>query len=202
LVRIKYLMLLVLVPLVMTDLYLQTSYILELTPDIITSCCAIVFDNVETAQSFAGLFQSSLLKFYSACGALVLLGLYCRKKGSALPVYLYGILMCGWLVLALDTIITTLSSFIYAMPYHNCPFCIVKAEYYFIGYFIYFFLFGSVFFGFSAGFVQLFVRNTQLEQGVQSAKRMYLRCSLLMLISFVVLASYHMVVYRIFGGEG
>lgn len=202
LVRFKYVMLLLLVPLIIADLCLQTLYIGGLTPDIITSCCAIIFDEVKTPGSFSGLFQSPLLFFYLASSSLLLLGLICRKKGHPWLVYLYGVAMVGWLVFALDAIITTFSSFIYAMPYHHCPFCIVKAEYNFIGYFIYIALFGSVFFGFCGGFVQLFGRNRYLERGVRSAQQVYLTWSSLMLFLFVALVSYHMVIYRIFGGEG
>ncbi len=202
LVRFKYVMLLLLVPLILADLGLQTVYIGGLTPDIITSCCAIIFDEVKTSGSFSGLFQSPLSCFYLASSSLLLLGLVCRKKGQPWLVYLYGLAMVGWLVFALDAIITTFSSFIYAMPYHHCPFCIVKAEYNFIGYFIYITLFGSVFFGFCGGFVQLFTRNRYLERGVAAAQQVYLTWSAVMLFLFLALVSYHMVIYRLFGGEG
>ncbi len=201
LVKFKYVMLLLLVPLLLGDLYLQTRYIISLSPDIITSCCAIVFDNAQSVSTLSGVVQEPLILFYSAgCGMLVW-GVVCRRVMGRAFVMLYGLGMVIYLLIAVDTIISTLSSYIYAMPYHNCPFCIVKGEYHFIGLFLYASLFGSVFFGVSSAFVQLFHREKSLANSITSAERFYLSCSSVLLVFFILLSSYHLLIYRFFGGE-
>lgn len=201
LVKFKYVMLLPLVPLLLYDLYLQTNYILSLSPDIITSCCAVVFDKVQSVSTFSGVVQEPLLLFYgTGCGMLVW-GMVCRRVMSRPLVMLYGLGMIAFGVIAVDTIISTLSSYIYAMPYHNCPFCIIKAEYHFIGLFLYILLFGSVFFGVSGAFIQLFRADASLEKTIMTAKGIYITWSTILLFCFILLASYHMLLYRLLGGE-
>jgi hypothetical protein len=201
LVRFKYVMLLLLTPLLLCELYLQCNYILNLTPDIITSCCAVVFDTGQKGVMFTGIMDSPLPLFYWSFAGLVILSLVCRYSGWKSLIVLYGVAMGCFLMLAIDTLITTLSSYIYAMPYHKCPFCIIKPEYHFIGFFIYLMLFGSVFYGVSAAFIQIFSKRECLEQAVVQAQKLYLRCSTVMLVLFVVSSSYHFWVYRFFGGE-
>ena len=202
LVTFKYVLLLVLVPLVLLDFVLQLNYISNLTPDIITSCCAVVFDNAPKNATFSGLIQRPLRLFYMLGGGLLIWGVACRLvKRRQTMVALYTLLMVAFVFLAVDTIISTISSYIYAMPYHKCPFCIIKAEYHFIGFILYFLLFGAGFFGVSSGFIQLFQNKKSLLTSIRLAQNRYLTCSSVMLLLFLILSSYHMLVYRFLGGE-
>ena len=75
LVRIKYVFLLLLLPLLIADMVLLVLYLSALKPDIITSCCAIIFDGGSggTVQNLLGgrEGQGSLILYY---GWAVLLG--------------------------------------------------------------------------------------------------------------------------------
>lgn len=201
LVRVKYLLLLFVLPLLGADLYLQFQYIAHLSPDIITSCCAIVFDGVKTTTSMTVWMPSPLILFYSGAAVLMGLGIVALVRPRPILFYIYALCSGTWLILALETIISTLSSFIYAMPYHHCPFCIIKPQYHFIGFFMYLALFGSAFLAMGSGMIQVFIGKQGLSRVIPDTAMGYVRWSLVLLACFVLLSSYHMVIYRLFGGE-
>jgi hypothetical protein len=204
LVKIKYIYLLLILPLLFADITLQTLYISFLSPDIITSCCAVVFGSSgETGRNLLeGLSQSTLLPFYY-CTVIILavLGLFLLKRWL-LP--LVALFSAGWLWflgLATVAIITVFSSYIYAMPYHHCPFCILKPEYHYIGFVLYFTLIPASFFGITTIIVQPFKKVNDLGSAVKRYQRTAIKISLLLLLILVATSSYHYVLYMISGGE-
>jgi len=204
LVRIKYIYLLLILPLLIADITLQTLYIANLSPDIITSCCAVVFGSSSTTgrNLLEGFSQATLLFLYYG-SIIVLLGMGCLLlKRWLLP--LAALFSAGWLWflgLATVAIITVFSSYIYAMPYHHCPFCILKPEYHYIGFALYFTLIPASFFGLSTVLVEPFKRKNHLGETVRKYQRTAIRMSLLLLLILAAISSYHLLLYKISGGE-
>ncbi len=205
LVRVKYIFLLLLLPLLFVDISLQTLYISGLKPDIITSCCAVVFSSSSGtgSQSFlANVSQQTLLVlFYSGIAALFTCGILLLRYKHALLAGLYSLLWMVFFGVAIVTIIAALSSYIYAMPYHNCPFCIFKTQYYYIGFAIFGTLIPAVFLGISLSLVQLFLGKSDLVFYIRKFQTYAVCFSLLFLTVFAFLSSYHYIVYKIMGGE-
>lgn len=206
LVRIKYIYLLFLLPIIALDITLQTLYIAGLKPDIITSCCAVVFSESGRGGGANLLLSTSPTKllwlFYGTVTMLSVIG------GTLLIKHwnnLLGILYAtGWLwffLLAMVTIITVFSSYIYAMPFHNCPFCILKPEYNYIGLAIYGTLIPATFFGITTAVVLPLRRREDLAEPVSKFQHLAVKISLVLLIGFVCLTSYHYLIYMITGGE-
>ena len=204
LVKIKYVYLLLLLPLLIADITLQTLYIANLSPDIITSCCAVVFSSsAETGRNLLeGFSQTTLLVLYY--GTIVFLigfgGVLLKRWLLPLAV----IYSAGWLWflgLATVAIITVFSSYIYAMPYHHCPFCILKPEYHYIGFAIYFSLIPAAFFGMATLLVEPFKGRDDLEGPVRKFQRQAIKISLVLLLFLTAISSYHYLLYRITGGE-
>ncbi len=106
-----------------------------------------------------------------------------------------------FLFVAVAAIINVFSSYIYAMPYHHCPFCILKSEYYGIGYFLYGTLFPGVFLLAVPAVVDRFKRKEDLREYVVAMQVEAIKWGLVLLGIFVALSSYHLIVYRLFGGE-
>ena len=204
LVKIKYIYLLLILPLLFADITLQTLYIAFLSPDIITSCCAVVFGtSAETGRNLLESFPQStlLLLYYATIVALIIVGCALLKRWL-LP--LAAIFSAGWLFflgLATIAIITVFSSYIYAMPYHNCPFCILKPEYHYIGFALYFTLIPASFFGLSTVLVELFKNKADLAEPVTKYQKTAIKISLILLLLLTVISSYHFLLYRISGGE-
>ncbi len=203
LVKFKYGYLLLLYPLIIVDLSLQTLYLVNLDPDIITSCCAVVFQSpaANDGNLIANLPAHILPMFY---GAITLVGIInlskIPKMGWSGPssTALFWILL---LPLALIAITTVFSSYIYAMPFHHCPFCILKPEYNYIGFAIYSSLFTAVFFGLADSLAACWQTNQDLEKQVHKFRRFSRRLALIMLSIFTVLSSWHYLLYSLLGGE-
>jgi hypothetical protein len=87
------------------------------------------------------------------------------------------------------------------MPFHRCPFDILKKEYNSIGYVIYLALFTATFFGMSAGLTTLFTGLPDMRQAVVSFRKKALRLNLLLLPVFLVVVSWFPAVYLLGGGD-
>ena len=205
LVRIKYLALLLLLPLLALDATLQTLYIAGIKPDIITSCCAVVFGEStgDTTNLITGYSQQGLLMaFIASIVGLMALGWGLLRRWQA---WLSGFYAAGWFcffVLSLVVITTVISSYVYAMPYHNCPFCLLKPEYHYFGFTLYGALIPAAFFGASAPLAGLVRGKAGLGGVVDSYQRLAVKLSLILLGIFSGLSFYHYLKYLISGGEG
>lgn len=78
--------------------------------------------------------------------------------------------------------------YIYVLPNHQCPFCILQSEYYFIGYFLWIFLFLAVFFGISSYIVESIINIKILY---------FFKIASIFSIIFTLLCSYYVVSYYI-----
>jgi len=205
LVRVKYRYLLVLMPFLLLDVSLQTLYIAGLKPDIITSCCAVVFSaqagggtNLISGYSDAGLLAvflgSSLLLSFLAVSLLRKWRVYLTAAYSALWVFYF--------FLSLVAVTSLFSSYVYAMPYHKCPFCLLKPEYSYFGFALYGTLFPGAFWGASVALVGLVRGGPGLSAIVGSYQRWAVKISLVMLGLFVSASGYHYLKYLLTGGEG
>lgn len=205
LVRIKYVYLLLLLPLLLIDMVLVMMYIGWLEPDIITSCCAVVFGDSTgaTTNLLGGLSHNTgLALFYGTTVLIILFGLFVALRWRPIGAVLFSVLWLCFFLLALVMITTEFSSYIYAMPYHKCPFCILKTEYNYIGFLIYFLLFSGAFLGMSVVVVEpiRFLRHEEINVGGYQRKALYV--SLIFLVFFVIITSYPYLRYVFLGGEG
>lgn len=138
LIRLKYLLLLLIMPLVMAEAYLQLQHFLELSPDVITSCCGSLFSS--DAQGVAAELTAispglSMWGFYLSGVAVLASGVhYSRVKRGSLLFSLFALIAFGF---ALVAIISVISPYIYQHPQHHCPFCILKSGHGFAGYLLY-----------------------------------------------------------------
>lgn len=204
LVKFKYIYLLLILPLLFVDITLQTLYIAFLSPDIITSCCAVVFgSSAETGPNLLEGFPGEILLYLYYGSVIFLTGIGCILLKRWLHP-LAVLFSAGWLWflgLATVAIITVFSSYIYAMPYHNCPFCILKPEYHYIGFLLYCTLIPAVFFGLTTVLVEPFRNLPDLADPVRKYQRMAVILSVLLLLILTAASSYHYLLYRITGGE-
>ncbi len=197
LVKAKYRILLILAPLVFLDLYLLHSYFSGLRPAIITSCCGALFGlgNDTVASDLASLpARETMLVFYASAAICLALLLGCIKQKMA---YLRPLLFVSTLVfffVALVSIISFISLYIYEMPSHHCPFDMLQKAYGYIGYPLYIALFGSVFFGLLPGLCQPLKKHNALCFQIQRCERTWLWYSLIGLLIFLVISGWPILV--------
>ncbi len=138
LVRFKYILLLLIVPLVFAELFFQLQHFLNMDPDVITSCCGALFSadaegvaaevsGIEPHNSMLGLYGSGILVIASG----IWYGL--KKRGGSV----FAVFAAVAFVMALVAIVSFISLYVYEHPHHHCPFCILKSGHNYIGYLLY-----------------------------------------------------------------
>ncbi len=164
LIRNKYLFLVILTPFLIAESFFQTAYFLKLRPDIITSCCGSLFSSSATGLGAglasipavpAGVALFIVYGLIMAAGIIYLL----RRKGA----YYFASLCAGFFLLCITGIISFLSIYIYELPSHHCPFCLMHQEYHYIGYPLYISLFSGTLFGLGVGILEPFRRIGSLS---------------------------------------
>ncbi|MBW6520219.1 MAG: hypothetical protein K0A99_04285 [Desulfoarculaceae bacterium] len=204
LLKAKYIALICLLPVLAADVVSQTLYLANLKPDIITSCCAVVFGEggESTGNLLGAVPQGALLTiFYGLAALLAIAGYFLRKNPRSSLLWLNGLVWLLYLGVSLVAITTIFSSYIYAMPYHHCPFCILKPDYGSIGLLIYGTILPAAFFGISAALAEVIPVRLGIKEVVHRFQRMAVLISSALLVLFVLVVSYHFVLYRFMGGE-
>lgn len=182
----KYFLYLVLFVLIIVEFWLEITYFSNISLEEPVKCCSIVFS---AAASVGGLpfgftIQKLLILFYL---------LYALSMTSALLKYsfLNFITNLIFLFVAYYSVTYFFGTYIYELPTHRCPYCMLQKEYYFIGYFLWTTLFIGVFFGILPLIIQ------QLSK--RSIGKFYLYSSLFNTL-FVMLCTYFVVAYYLKNG--
>lgn len=205
LLKQKYIALIALFPLLIADAIGQTLYIANLKADIITSCCAVVFgEGGGNGGNLLGTVpQGAVLAiFYGTAVLLATLGHFLYRRLSRPLLLVNGLVWLFFVVLSFVAITTVFSSYVYAMPYHHCPFCILKPEYSCIGLLMYGTMLPAGFFGMAAALSSFIPVRFGLDPVLQRFQRRAVLLSGLLLLLFLVSVSYHYAAYRFLGGEG
>jgi hypothetical protein len=148
LIRPKYALLLVLVPLILVEAWLQASYLMGLKADVMTSCCGSLFGQGRQglASELAGLPPGLMQPlFWGSFGALLTSGLVLLRTRQGAPAF--AVLSLVFFGVAVASLLSFFCLYIYELPTHHCPFCLLQRAYGFVGYPIY----GSLLFGAMAG---------------------------------------------------
>jgi hypothetical protein len=188
LIRPKYALLLFLAPLFVAESILSVAYFVNLKGDVITSCCGSLFSAggrgvasgmsavpVKTAMTA---FKGSLALTFTL-GVLFLLGkapglggLFSLAAGLTFPV-------------SLMSLISFISLYVYELPTHHCPFCILQGGYGYVGYLLYASLITGVISGLGVGVLMPFRGVRSLERSLPVTQgRLTATC----LISYFVFA--------------
>ena len=165
LVRIKYGLLLLLLPVLVLSFWLELQYFLGLKANVITSCCGSLFSG--DAKTIAGEASGmaappAIFLFYSGLTAAIGLALWHWRRGSRRSGYLLAAASAAAFVAAIIGVLSFISLYIYEHPHHHCPFCILKPEYDYQGYWLYLPLFTATAAGLGAGALQPFARVRSL----------------------------------------
>lgn len=195
LIKKKYLLLLFIMPFILAETTLQAVYFLQLSPDVITSCCGSLFSTA-TPGVTSGLasFPSLQMKivFYSWIGVTLLTGIFFyRTTGRA--GYLFSFLGTAAFFVSVMALISFISLYIYEMPSHHCPFCILQKEYDYVGYVLYGLLLTGAVSGMGIGLLMPVRGISSLERVVPSVLRTLTVTVLISYGLFTMLATYRMI---------
>jgi hypothetical protein len=191
LVRVKYALLLFLVPCVLLETVLQFLYFGNLHADVITSCCGSLFslERSGIAADIAGLpFRPTMLAFYSVVSATILCGLYYCLRGRG--GYLYSLLSTLTFAVAITSLVSFICLYFYDLPSHHCPFCIMQKEYRYVGYLLYGTILGGGVSGIGVGALMPFRGRGSMIRVIPPLQRRLAAGSLSLYIVFTIIISW------------
>jgi hypothetical protein len=185
LIRVKYWFLIILAPCIIVENVVQWFFFIGLHPDIITSCCGSLFSpgGRNVAAEMAGAPIIPVLQgFFSAlaitlgCGTFFIL----RRRGAI--VFSLASVITG--AVSIEAVISSLSVYIYELPSHHCPFCILQPEYHYIGYPLYGAILTGVICGAGVGVLSLFGKIQSLAKDLPPFQR---RLAIAAVVAYAVL---------------
>ncbi len=190
LVRVKYVLLLLIFPLVVAEAAVQTTYFLEMQPDVITSCCGALFsdEGKGVAAEVSSLEPASALILLVAGGlSSFAAGFWYLLMGRGGVVFASSSIAS--FLLALVAIVSCIALYVYEHPHHHCPFCLLKSGHDYIGYALYIPLFLGTAMAVSVGVMSPFRTVSSLGSIIsQESRRQVIWAMALTLIFYLVAA--------------
>ncbi len=193
LIKEKYTLLLWLTPLILAEAALQAGYFLGLEPEVITSCCGTQFtaESKSLASGVIALPVTAMeIVFFTGMGGTLVLGVFFYRTGKG--GYLLGAASLITFLIAVAALISFISLYIYELPTHHCPFCILQAEYHYLGYPLYLTLLAGVVAGLGAGVLTRFRNLASLREVVPAIQRRLTLVALAAYALFTLMAIYEM----------
>ena len=194
LIKQKYTLLLWITPFILAETAIQAAYFLGLAPEVITSCCGTTFS--AEAQSIAAEVVALPVPtmeaaFYSSVSVMGVLGVcfYRTGKGG----YLFSAASSVTFFIAIAALISFVSIYIYELPTHHCPFCILQQEYGYIGYPLYLTLLGGALGGLGVGILMPFREIASLKEILPIIQKKLTLLSLTLYALFTALVIYKVI---------
>lgn len=195
LIKKKYLLLVLVAPFIVIETVLESFYFLGMRADVITSCCGSLFSSEKAGglgSEIASLPARPILwTFYVSMSVTLIYGLffYLKRIGA----YFYAGLSLLMFIVSMLAIVSAISLYIYELPTHHCPFCIIMQDYHYIGYLLYVLLFGGVVSGMGVGVLTPFRGVESLKQVLDGFIGKLALASVLFYAAFTALVTYEIV---------
>jgi len=185
-IKIKSWLFLLIFTVIIVELFLDFSYFLNINTHLPVSCCSSLFGQLEGANPLPfGLSTPMLLLLFYLLYSLVVLSI----KANYQTLYLFSTLL--FLSIAYYSVVYFFGRYIYQLPTHKCPFCMLQSDYYYVGYLLWGSLFIGTFMGIGDALSSLIVARASLK----NQKKVTLLLSL-----FVLLCTSYVTVYYLENG--
>jgi len=148
----KSLLFMVIFLFVVLEMWLDFTYFTHIDTNQAVSCCSALFGQLEGANPLPfGLDTTTLLILFYLLFGLSILTLLLEKPLLYIPSNLL------FVYLAYYSMVYFFGTYIYQLPTHKCPFCMLQSEYYYIGYLLWFSLFIGSFMGINRAIIILWL---------------------------------------------
>jgi hypothetical protein len=161
--QIKTVVFLIIVLFAMGEMTLNILFFTNLSTESLATCCSVLYDTSKTSPiPFSLSIQNLIILFY-----LLYFGSVVFNYKKYLWLGSFTNIVLGYI--GYYALIYFFGTYVYELPTHNCPFCMMQKEYTFIGYFIFISLFFALFFTFANLFFQIFLQRTQKDYFLYSS---------------------------------
>jgi hypothetical protein len=162
------------------EVVLTTIYFWNLNFETPVSCCSTIFSASSQANSISIDDKYLVILFY----LLFILTIFSNIYNYKLVLIISSLL---FLFIAINSIINIFSPYVYELPTHKCPFCLLQKDYYYVGYLF----FGSLLIG-----IFLSIYNSILQAIFKVEKSINIqKYSLIFLVIFFISVNFYPVKY-------
>ncbi len=150
------------------------------------NCCSTLYGQLEGANPLPfGLNTMTLLVLFYLLYVVVVGAMLSGQKILSVVANLL------FVFIAYYSVVYFFGTYIYELPTHNCPFCMLQKEYYYVGYLLWGMLFGGVYLG---------IISSVMEMGLKVERKKENKMALILLSVFVLLCTAYVAVYYIRNG--
>ena len=191
LIRVKYGLLLAMVPLMLLESFCLIAYFSGLHADSITSCCGSLFslERPGIGGDLAGLpGRPMAMAFYCCMAATIACGIifiYNERWG-----YLFAALASLGFFISLAALVSFFCLYIYELPTHHCPFCVLQSQYGGVGYLLYGCLLGGGVAGLGVGALTALRSRGSMATVIPPLQRRLTAAALVLYLIFTLVVSW------------
>lgn len=150
------------------------------------NCCSTLYGQLEGANPLPfGLNTMTLLVLFYLLYVVVVGAMLSGQKILSVVANLLFVFISYY------SVVYFFGTYIYELPTHNCPFCMLQKEYYYVGYLLWGMLFGGVYLG---------IISSVMEMGLKVERKKENKMALILLSVFVLLCTAYVAVYYIRNG--
>ena len=194
LIRVKYELLNLIVPLLVLESVLLFAYFAGVKPDIITSCCGSLFSH--ESKSFSGDLASlphlpMQIAFFTGMAITAISGVLFYVRGRA--GYIFSIAAAVSFLISVTSVVSFICLYFYELPSHHCPFCLLQKEYGFVGYMLYATLFSGAVAGIGVGALMPFRKTGSLVGIIPVVQRRLALVTLVCYLLFTLIVVWKMI---------
>ncbi len=186
-VRYKFMLYIIGFLFLLIEVYYDVSFFESLDVSKLVSCCGTIFSTASTSVT-SFIYTIKKLYFVYAFYAVFLFGIGIYFLRNAYLILLFNIL---YVIISIVSLIMFFGTYIYQLPTHHCPFCMLQKDYYYIGYILYITLYIGTFFGISGAIMSLIKKKSQ---------KFYYKISLIFITIYALIISIYPIVYHLKNG--
>ncbi|BCS55328.1 hypothetical protein [Geobacter sp. SVR] len=190
LIKAKYALLMLLVPLVLMETVALFGYFGGLQANVITSCCGSLFslDKRNIAGDLAALPAAPMaVLFFGAMVLTMVSGAWFRLKDRG--GYLFSAASFVAFIMAAASLVSFICLYFYELPTHHCPFCLLQQEYGHVGYVLYATLLGGGTAGLGVGALMPFRNRSSLVRIIPSIQRRLVLVAMVLYLLFTLIVA-------------
>ena len=194
LIRIKYELLNLLIPLLVLESCLLFAYFAGIKPDIITSCCGSLFSH--ESGGFSGEIASlphipMKIAFFAGIALTTVSGLFFYLKGKG--GWLFSVFAPVTFLIAAASLVSFICLYFYELPTHHCPFCLLQKEYGHVGYILYATLLTGGVAGLGTGVLMTLKKQGSMARIIPPVQRRLTLLTIICYLLFTLITSWKMI---------
>lgn len=147
--KAKFFIFLIAFVLLALEIFLQDLMFYSIDVKSVVDCCGAIYSTTDGTYMAKLLNASPTLLLSLFYGIFILMALSYIMKNK----YTFSLLNILFIIISLISLIAFFGTYIYELPTHHCPFCMLQKDYHYVGYLLYFLLFAGTFYGVTIGLI-------------------------------------------------